>query len=272
MRTDQETRELVRARYAAVAQGDGGCCGSSCGCGETMAPDGLDTIGAAYVGIAGHVADADLNLGCGVPTRHAALRPGETVLDLGSGAGNDAFIARHEVGTEGRVLGVDMTPEMVAKARSNAAKLGYGNVTFREGQLEDLPIDTASVDIVISNCVLNLVPDKARAFAEMFRVLRPGGRFCISDIVATDELPAPVREVAALHVGCVAGAMAEAPYVALLEAAGFQGVHFAEEKPIGLSDQALGAHMAADEIAAFRASGIGIKSVTVLGTRPAGGT
>lgn len=269
MRTDQETRALVRERYAAVARGEGGCCGSSCGCGEAMAPDGLDTIGAAYEGVAGHVAEADLHLGCGVPTRHAALKPGERVLDLGSGAGNDAFIARHEVGAGGHVLGVDMTAGMIAKARANTAKLGFENVEFREGQLEDLPVEAASIDVVISNCVLNLVPDKGRAFAEMFRVLRPGGRFCISDIVATEELPPAVREVAALHVGCVAGAMAEAEYVALLRATGFEGVHFAEEKPIRLSDQALAAHMSTAEIAAFRASGIRIKSVTVRGTRPA---
>ena len=269
MRTEEETKALVRERYAAVARGEGGCCGtSSCGCGEVMAPDGLDTIGDAYRGVAGHVADADLNLGCGVPTRHAALRPGESVLDLGSGAGNDAFIARHEVGADGWVLGVDMTAGMVAKARANAAKLGYANVAFREGQIEALPVESASIDVVISNCVLNLVPDKGAAFAEMFRVLRPGGRFCIADIVATAELPPAVREVAALHVGCVAGAMAEAEYVGLLRSTGFEGVHFAEEKPIGLSDQALAAHMSPAEIAAFRASGIGIKSVTVRGSRP----
>ena len=124
-----------------------------------------------------------------MPTRHAALVPGETVLDLGSGAGNDAFIARHEVGSEGRVIGVDMTPEMIAKARANASKLGYGNVEFRLGEIEQMPVEAGSVDVVISNCVLNLVPDKAGAFAEMFRVLRPGGRFCVSDIVATGELP-----------------------------------------------------------------------------------
>jgi len=269
MRTDQETRALVRERYAAVARGEDGCCGtSSCGCGETMAPDGLDTIGAAYEGVSGHVAEADLNLGCGVPTRHAALEPGERVLDLGSGAGNDAFIARHEVGPDGHVLGVDMTPGMIAKARANTDKLGFQNVEFREGQLEELPVDSASIDVTLSNCVLNLVPDKGRAFDEMFRVLRPGGRFCISDIVATAELPPAVRDVAALHVGCVAGAMPEADYLALLRAAGFRDVRFVEEKPIGLSDQALAAHMSATEIAEFRASGIGIKSVTVLGTRP----
>ena len=270
MRTEEETRALVRERYGAIALAGESCCGpASCGCGEEMAPDGLNVIGDAYAGVAGRLAEADLNLGCGVPTRHAALRPGETVLDLGSGAGNDAFIARHEVGPEGRVLGVDMTSEMIVKARGNAAKLGYDNVEFREGPIERMPVDSGSVDVVISNCVLNLVPDKGRAFAEMLRVLRPGGRFCVSDIVATGELPAPVREVAALYVGCVAGAMAEESYLKLLATTGFQDVRVAEARPIPLSDDTLAAYMGAADIAAFRASGIVLKSVTVLGARPA---
>jgi arsenite methyltransferase len=270
MRTEEETRALVRERYGAIALAGESCCGpASCGCGEEMAPDGLNVIGDAYAGVAGRLAEADLNLGCGVPTRHAALRPGETVLDLGSGAGNDAFIARHEVGAEGRVLGVDMTREMIAKARGNAAKLGYDNVEFREGAIEQLPVDSSSVDAVISNCVLNLVPDKSKAFAEMLRVLRPRGRFCVSDIVATGELPPPVREVAALYVGCVAGAMAEDSYLGLLETTGFQDVRVAEARSIPLSDDALAGSMSAADIAAFRASGIKLKSVTVLGAKPA---
>jgi SAM-dependent methyltransferase len=269
MRSEDETRTLVRERYAAIARGVKSCCEPvSCGCGPEMAPDGLNVIGNAYAGVAGHLAEADLNLGCGVPTRHAALRPGETALDLGSGAGNDAFIARHEVGPEGRVLGVDMTSEMIAKARANAAKLAYENVEFREGQIEQLPVASGSVDVVISNCVLNLVPDKGRAFAEMFRVLRPGGRFCVSDIVATGELPAPVRQVAALYVGCVAGAMAETDYLALLETTGFEDVRVAEAKPVELSDDALAGYMSGADIGAFRASGVALKSVTVLGTKP----
>jgi arsenite methyltransferase len=269
MNTDTDMRAVVRERYAAIARGGDSCCGpASCGCGAEMAPDGLNVIGDAYAGVAGRLAEADLNLGCGVPTRHAALQSGETVLDLGSGAGNDAFIARHEVGPEGRVLGVDMTAEMIAKARANVAKLGYGNVEFREGQIEQLPVESGSVDVVISNCVLNLVPDKGRAFAEMFRVLRPGGRFCVSDIVATGELPAPVREVAALYVGCVAGAMPETDYLAQLETTGFEDVRIAEAKPIELSDDALAGYMSGADITAFHASGIELKSVTVLGTKP----
>jgi arsenite methyltransferase len=270
MRSEEETRALVRERYGAIARAGASCCGpASCGCAPEMAPDGLNVIGDSYVGVEGRLAEADLNLGCGVPTRHAALQPGEIVLDLGSGAGNDAFIARHEVGAEGKVLGVDMTEAMIAKARGNAAKLGYDNVEFRAGAIEQLPVESGSVDVVISNCVLNLVPDKGRAFAEMFRVLRPGGRFCVSDIVATGELPAAVREVAALYVGCVAGAMAETRYLGLLARTGFQDVRVAEARPIPLSDEALAGSMSAADIATFRASGVTLKSVTVLGTRPA---
>jgi arsenite methyltransferase len=254
MKTDDDLRALVRERYGAIVR-EAACCG-------------LNVVGSAYAGVEGRLAEADLNLGCGVPTRHAALRPGETVLDLGSGAGNDVFIARHEVGADGRAIGVDMTPDMVARARANARKLGYGNVEFRLGEIEHLPVETGSVDVIISNCVLNLLPEKAPAFAEMFRVLRPGGRFCVSDIVATGELPAPVREAAGLYVGCIAGALPEATYLALIGAAGFQETRVAQERPIELPDEALSPHMGADEIAAFRASGVQLKSVTVLASRP----
>jgi SAM-dependent methyltransferase len=233
-----------------------------------MAPDGLNVIGDAYRDVEGRLAEADLNLGCGVPTQHAALRLGETVLDLGSGAGNDVFIARHEVGPEGLVLGVDMTPDMIAKARINAEKLGFANVEFRLGEIEHLPVEAGTIDVIISNCVLNLLPDKAPAFREMFRVLRPGGRFCVSDIVATAELPEGVRRAAGLYVGCIAGALPQAAYLGLIDAAGFGSVRIAEAKPIGLPDEVLAQHMGREEITAFRGSGIELKSVTVLGTKP----
>jgi SAM-dependent methyltransferase len=269
MTSEDEIRTLVRERYGAIVREGASCCApAACGCGPAIAPDGLNTIGDAYAGVAGHLAEADLKLGCGLPTRYAALAAGETVLDLGSGAGNDAFIARHEVGPGGRVIGVDMTPEMIVKARSNASKLGYDNVEFRLGEIERMPVVAGSVDVVISNCVLNLVPDKSGAFAEMFRVLRPGGRFCVSDIVATGELPPPVRAAAALYVGCVAGAAREADYLALLDEAGFRQVQIAEAKPVALPDDALTPHMDAMELEAFRAAGISLKSVTVLGVKP----
>lgn len=259
-------RETVRAKYGAIACGGGGCCGPrEQGC---CADGTLDMVGDAYAGVAGHVAEADLGLGCGVPTRHAALRPGETVLDLGSGAGNDCFVARHEVGPTGRVLGVDFTPEMIARARANAEKLGYGNIEFRFGEIEHLPVESETIDCVISNCVLNLVPDKVRAFAEIARVLKPGGRLCVSDIVATGPLPEAVREAAGLYVGCVAGAIPSADYLRLLEEAGLEAVRIAEARPIPLPDTALAPHLDAAAIAAFRASGVELRSVTVVARRP----
>jgi arsenite methyltransferase len=258
MRSADETRTLVRERYAAIARERESCCApSACGCGPEMAPDGLNVIGDAYQGVAGHVAGADLNLGCGVPTRIAALAAGETVLDLGSGAGNDAFIARHEVGAEGKVIGIDMTPEMIAKARANAAKHGYRNVEFRLGEIEHLPVEAASIDVVISNCVLNLVPQKARAFAEIFRVLKPGGRFCISDIVSVGELPEAVRRDAELLVGCVAGAMDRTAYLEVIRAAGFGAIAVVEARRVSLPTAV-----------AERCGDAGLESVTVIATKP----
>ena len=258
MRSADETRTLVRERYAAIARERTGCCApAACGCGPEMAPDGLNMIGDAYAGVAGHLAEADLDLGCGVPTRLAALAAGETVLDLGSGAGNDAFIARHEVGAEGRVIGVDMTPEMIAKARANAASLGYRNVEFRLGEIEHLPVEADSVDVVISNCVLNLVPLKVPAFAEIFRVLKPGARFCISDVVSVGELPEDVRRDALLLVGCVAGAMDKEAYLRLIGEAGFAAIRVAEARRLSLPA----------ELTA-RCGNAGLESVTLVALKP----
>lgn len=260
----EDLKERVRRKYAAIAEGAGAsCCGPS-GCG----PDaGTTYMGESYAATAGYDAEADLGLGCGLPTEAAALQPGETVLDLGSGAGVDAFVARRLVGAEGRVLGVDMTPAMVDKARRNAGRLGYDNVAFLLGEIEALPVADESVDCIVSNCVLNLVPDKARAFQEMHRVLRAGGRFAVSDIVSSGPLPAAIGTAAALHAGCISGAIPKDDYLALLEAAGFAGVAVARERPITLPDELLRAHLADDERATFRASGAGLLSVTVTGVR-----
>jgi len=224
-----ELRETVREKYAAVARGTSLTCCSPCGDTE------INMIGDAYDGVEGYVADADLGLGCGLPVEHAGLREGQTVLDLGSGAGLDAFVARRIVGASGRVVGVDFTPDMARKARENAEKLGYTNVEFMEGDIEALPLEAQSVDVIISNCVLNLVPDKARAFAEMARVLRPGGHFCISDIVVRGELPDDIRKSAEMYAGCVAGALDEVAYLDLLRGAGFSHVHVVRERPIETS-------------------------------------
>jgi len=263
--TTPDIKSLVRDRYGAIAESARrGCCGDASGCGD----GGLDMIGDAYAGADGYVADADLGLGCGLPTRHAGIRPGDVVLDLGAGAGLDAFVARRITGEAGRVIGVDMTPAMVERARTNAARLGYANVEFHQGEIEALPVEDATIDVVISNCVLNLVPDKGRAFAETFRVLRPGGHFCVSDIVATAPLPEGIQNAAALYVGCVAGAIPEGEYLALIRAAGFANVHVAERKPIPLPDDVLRAHLTDGELTAFRESDVMLLSVTVVGTRP----
>jgi arsenite methyltransferase len=260
-----ESKSVVRAKYGAIAAG----AARGCGCAPTCCGEGaLDMIGDAYADLAGYVADADLGLGCGVPTRLAGIEQGDVVLDLGSGAGIDAFIARRSVGEAGRVIGVDLTEAMIERARANAAKIGYGNVEFRLGEIEHLPVQADTIDVVISNCVLNLVPEKAKAFAETWRVLKPGGHFCVSDIIGTAPLPDGIRMAAALYVGCVAGAMPETEYLAVIREAGFDDVRVAERKPVALPDEVLREHLSEAELSTFRESGVGLLSVTVLGTKP----
>ncbi|MGB8528514.1 MAG: arsenite methyltransferase [Rhodoplanes sp.] len=257
---------LVRQKYGALARKEASGCGCSCAC--DGGADSLDMIGDAYKSVEGYVPEADLGLGCGLPTEHANVRPGEAVLDLGAGAGLDAFVARRLVGEEGQVYGVDMTPDMVVKARANAEKLGYRNVEFRLGEIERLPFERGSIDLVISNCVLNLVPDKARAFAEVFRVLRPGGRFCVSDIVASAPLPEGIRQAAALYVGCVAGAEPEADYLAIIRATGFHDVRIATSRRINLPDEVLAGFLTETDLVTMRDADLHVKSITVVGVKP----
>ncbi len=247
-------RQAVRDKYAAVARGEALSC---CGPAETCAPTHVNMIGDAYDGVDGYVEAADLGLGCGLPIEHAGLAPGQTVLDLGAGAGLDAFVARRVVGETGTVLGIDFTPGMVEKARQNAAELGYTNVRFEYGDIEALPFEDGSVDVVVSNCVLNLVSDKARAFAETFRVLRPGGHVCVSDVVSHGALPDTVRASAELYAGCVAGAVDRDDYLALVAEAGFEDAHIVAERPIDLPGGLLPAGTEAP-----------LFSVTVRATRP----
>jgi ubiquinone/menaquinone biosynthesis C-methylase UbiE len=221
-----------------------------------------------YDALDGYAADADLGLGCGVPTEIANLQPGERVIDLGAGAGLDAFVARRAVGADGYVLGIDMTPEMVDTARANAESLGYHNVDFRLGEIEALPVEDGVFDIALSNCVLNLVPDKVQAFREMARVLQPGGRFVISDIVSTGPLPEAVREAAELYVGCIAGALPSDEYLRIIRDTGFEQVAVEKDRAIELPDAMLREHLSAEALTAFRASGAGVHSVTVTGMKP----
>ncbi len=263
---EQETlKTQVREKYHRLAEGAEGAESSCCGAGA-----GGACMSESYAGIDGYAAEADLSLGCGLPTEHARLQSGETVLDLGSGAGVDAFVARGAVGPEGRVVGVDFAEAMVEKARRNAGELGCDNVASRPGEIEALPVEDDSIDVAVSNCVLNLVPDKRRAFREIFRVLRPGGRFCISDIVSTGPLPEGVREAAELYAGCVAGALPKDEYLRVTEAAGFTDGTVAKERALTLPDEVLRPHLSGEHVAAFRASGAGLLSGTVVGTKPEG--
>jgi arsenite methyltransferase len=224
-------KDNVRQHYAVTAEAGGCGCGSCCTEPSTLIR--LEDIGEAASSIP---AGADLGLSCGAPTRSAGLRPGETVLDLGSGAGVDVFLAAREVGAEGRVVGVDLTPQMVDRARRLAVEKGYANVEFRLGDIEAMPVEDSSMDVILSNCVLNLVPDKHRAFAEMYRVLKPGGRFVVSDIVSRGEVPDSIREDLTLWAGCLAGAIDQEAYVSALRHAGFGEIEVIESRAYGTSD------------------------------------
>ena len=240
-----EVRQAVRETYGAVARTDSGCgCGPAC-CtpAELPAADILSRgIGYSESEVSAVPEGANLGLGCGNPQTIAALKPGETVLDLGSGAGFDCFLAARQVGDSGRVIGVDMTPDMVSKARANAAKGGYANTEFRLGEIEHLPVADATVDVIISNCVINLSPDKAQVFRDAFRALKNGGRLAISDIVATAELPDEARRDLALYTGCMAGASLVSEVEAMLIAAGFEQVRVApkDESKLFIRDWAPG--------------------------------
>ena len=265
--SSDDLKQTVRERYDQIArqsaaQNASSCCGTGCGCSSgdiLMAED--------YSQLEGYVPSADLGLGCGIPTEGADIREGDTVLDLGSGAGNDVFVARRLVGETGTVIGVDMTEIMVEKANANKALLGYTNVDFRLGDIEQLPVEPNSIDVVISNCVLNLVPDKGKAFSEMFRVLRPGGHFTVSDIVVTRPLPEAVRSAAELYVGCVAGAQVKEDYIATAQSAGFDTLVIVKEKTIDIPDDILAASLKPEELAEFKNSHATILSITLRGEK-----
>lgn len=264
MRTSQETKNLVRAKYAEIALQDkdtnaSSCCGAG-GCSTEV----YNIMTDDYTQLEGYIPDADLGLGCGLPTEHALIMPGHTVLDLGSGAGNDCFVARAATGPDGRVIGVDFTPEMIAKAKDNARKLDYQNVEFRQGDIEALPLSACMVDVVVSNCVLNLVPDKRKALSEVFRVLKPGGHFSISDVVLVGELPPAIQGAAEMYAGCVSGALQESVYLGIIRELGFLDITVQKRKPIVVPDDILSNYLNAAELAAFKASGTGIFSITVF--------
>lgn len=268
MSTDAELKELVKQKYSEIALQDketnqSSCCGSGCSSQEVY-----NIMSDDYTSLQGYAADADLGLGCGLPTEFAKIKEGDTVIDLGSGAGNDCFVARAQTGEKGKVIGIDFTPAMIEKARSNAEKLGFNNVEFRQGDIEHIPVTANVADVVVSNCVLNLVPNKPGVLSEIHRVLKPGGHFSISDIVLVGELPQQLQSAAEMYAGCVAGAIQKTNYLEMIDKAGFKNVMLQKEKAIIVPDDILKEYINEEEIQAFKNSGVGIFSVTVYAEKP----
>ncbi|MCF8347073.1 MAG: arsenite methyltransferase [Bacteroidales bacterium] len=265
----EELKLVVQEKYGAIAshdknQNQSSCCGSGSCCGDMD----YTVFSDDYSKLEGYHPDADLGLGCGLPTEFAGIGRGDHVLDLGSGAGNDCFVARTLTGEEGGVTGLDFTEAMVNKARENLAKTGFRNIRFLTGDIEQMPLPDNHFDVVISNCVLNLVPDKGLAFREIFRVLKPGGHFCISDIVLKGELPAEIREAAEMYAGCVSGALQIEQYLDIINARGFTNPHIHKEKPVILPDELLEQYMGAEQIANYKENSFGIVSITVNADKP----
>jgi arsenite methyltransferase len=221
MQTETELKDLVKQKYSEIALQDketnmSSCCGSGC-----CSTEVYNIMSDDYTKLEGYNADADLGLGCGLPTEFAQIKKGDTVVDLGSGAGNDCFIARAITGENGKVIGIDFTEAMIDKARANAEKLGYNNVEFRYGDIEKMPITANVADVIVSNCVLNLVPNKENVFKEIYRVLKPGGHFSISDVVLAGELPGKLKHIAEMYAGCISGAIQKETYQGLIAKTGF---------------------------------------------------
>jgi arsenite methyltransferase len=268
MKTEAELKEIVRQKYSEIALQDketnmSSCCGAG-GCSTEV----YNIMSEDYSTLEGYNADADLGLGCGLPTQFARIKEGDLVVDLGSGAGNDCFVARHETGATGKVIGIDFTTAMIEKARKNAEARGFNNVEFRQGDIEQMPITSNVADVVVSNCVLNLVPNKHAVFQEIYRVLKPGGHFSISDVVLVGALPNALKETAEMYAGCVSGAIQKQVYLELIHANGFENIIIQKEKSIYIPDDILVNHLSAAEIESFRKGGIGIFSITVFAQKP----
>jgi len=261
---EKNIKDIVKSKYNLIAtqsksQNETSCCGST-GCCDTM---DYTIMSDDYSHLTGYNADADLGLGCGLPTEFAKISVGDTVLDLGSGAGNDCFVARSIVGESGRVIGIDFAPNMLKKARENTAKLGYTNVEFIKGDIEEIPVPDDSIDIIVSNCVLNLVPDKEKAFKQMFRVLKNGGHFSVSDIVLQGELPDELVKNAEMYAGCVAGAIQKDNYLDIIYKSGFKNVIIQKEKEIILPDEILKNYLSEKGLKEYKSRELGIYSITV---------
>ena len=266
--SSEQLKSLVQQKYSEIALQDkevnqASCCGAG-GCSTEV----YNIMSDDYSTLGGYNPDADLGLGCGLPTQFAKIKKGDTVVDLGSGAGNDCFIARAETGDTGRVIGIDFTPAMVDKARANAAKLGFSNVEFLQGDIEKMPLADNVADVIVSNCVLNLVPDKDAVFQEIFRTLKPGGHFSISDIVLVGDLPEALQKDAEMYAGCVSGAIQREKYLELIHQNGFNWVTIQKQKSIVIPDDILKNYLNDAELAQFKSGQTGIFSITVFAKKP----
>ena len=265
VKTDTQLKEMVRDKYASIAVENtpgGACCGTDAGCTD------YSFIGDSYETQEGYVKDADLNLGCGLPTKFAKIEVGDTVVDLGSGAGNDVFIARKEAGASGRVIGLDFTQEMLELARKNTVTLGFENVEFIKGDIDDMPLKNDIADVVVSNCVLNLVPDKAKAYAETFRILKPGGHFSISDVVVEGSIPTELKEQAEMYAGCVSGSIPLDEYLQVIKDSGFEQIEIQKKRQIEIPQDIIDQFLSAEEQVIYRDAKLGIFSVTVFAKKP----
>lgn len=268
MQTEQEIKEMVKQKYSEIALQDKGSNASSCCGAGSCSTEVYNIMSEEYNELDGYNPDADLGLGCGLPTQFAKIKKGDTVIDLGSGAGNDCFVARAETGETGKVIGIDFTEAMIDKARQNAEKLGFNNVEFRQGDIENMPVAANTADVIVSNCVLNLVPNKQAVFAEMFRVLKPGGHFSISDIVLTGELPEKIKSAAEMYAGCVASAIDKDEYLSYIGKVGFVNMQIQKDKPIIVPDDILKDYLNEEEITQYKANDTVIRSITVYAEKP----
>ena len=263
MQNSEQLKDLVKQKYSEIALQDKETNQSSCcGAGE-CSTEVYNIMSDDYTSMEGYKPEADLGLGCGLPTQFAKIKKGDTVIDLGSGAGNDCFVARSETGEDGKVIGIDFTPAMIEKARANATKLGYYNVEFRQGDIEKMPVSANTADVIVSNCVLNLVPDKDEVFKEILRVLKPGGHFSISDVVLVGNLPESVRKDAEMYAGCVSGAIQKNEYLDLINKNGFSNITLQKEKPIHIPDDILKKYLNEEELSNYKGGNTGIFSITV---------
>ena len=270
MNSNEEIKEMVKQKYAEIALQNqdtnaSSCCGSG-GCSTEV----YNIMTDDYDHLEGYNPDADLKLGCGLPTEFAKIKKGDYVVDLGSGAGNDCFVARAETGETGKVVGIDFTPEMIEKARNNADKLGFNNVEFRLGDIENIPLMSNVADVVVSNCVMNLVPNKPKAFAEVQRILKPTGHFSISDIVLVGDLPEKIKNAAEMYAGCVASAIQMEDYLKIIENSGFKNMTLQKKKPIIVPDDILKNYLNEEEIQQYKDSTTRIYSITVYAEKVVG--